>query len=246
MKESVMVHETIQGTFRQTNLTNESAEYLAKREELRLAEIELMQQRERVANLRRHLPPGPAVEDYKFIEGPADLDSGDTPTRTVRLSELFIAEGRPLVIYHLMYGKRQTRPCPMCTAWIDGMNGVAHHIAQNVDFAIVAAADPAALRKHARARGWNRLRLLSAVDNTFKYDLGSEDREGNQDSTISVFTRTSQGAVHHFYSAHPWMSPEIKERGIDLMSPIWHVLDLTPQGRGDWYAKLEYPMRSHA
>ena len=28
-----MVHETIQGTFRQTNLTNESAEYLAKREE---------------------------------------------------------------------------------------------------------------------------------------------------------------------------------------------------------------------
>ena len=31
-----MVHETIQGTFRQTNLTNESAEYLAKREELRL------------------------------------------------------------------------------------------------------------------------------------------------------------------------------------------------------------------
>jgi len=26
-----MVHETIQGTFRQTNLTNESADYLAKR-----------------------------------------------------------------------------------------------------------------------------------------------------------------------------------------------------------------------
>src|ERR1700751_5909849 len=89
-----MVHETIQGTFRQTNLTNESAEYLGKREELRLAEIELMRQRERVAELRRHLPPGPALEDYKFIEGPVDLDSGDTPTRTVRLSELFTAEGR--------------------------------------------------------------------------------------------------------------------------------------------------------
>ena len=60
-----MVHETIQGTFRQTNLTNESAEYLAKREELRLAEIELMQQRERVAELRRHLPSGPALKDYE-------------------------------------------------------------------------------------------------------------------------------------------------------------------------------------
>src|SRR6185369_4428778 len=133
-----MVHETIQGTFRQTNLTNESAEYLGEREKLRLSEIELMRQRERIAELRRQLPPGPVLEDYKFVEGPVDLDSGDTPTRTVRLSELFTGAGRPLVIYHLMYGKRQTKPCPMCTAWIDGINGVAHHIAQNVDFAIVA------------------------------------------------------------------------------------------------------------
>ena len=193
-----MVHETIEGTFRQTNLTNEPPEYLAKREELRLAEIDLMRQRERVAELRRHLPPGPALKDYKFIEGPVDLDSGDTPTRTVCLSQLFTAAGRPLVIYHQMYGKRQTKACPMCTAWIDGINGVAHHIAQNADFAICAAADPAALRAHGRARGWTRLRLLSAGDSTFKYDLGSEDREGNQDSTISVFTKDSHGAVHHF------------------------------------------------
>ena len=70
----------------------------------------------------------------------------------MRLSELFTAADRPLVIYHLMYGKRQTKPCPMCTAWIDGINGVAHHIAQNVDFAIVAVADPVALRAHASAR----------------------------------------------------------------------------------------------
>jgi predicted dithiol-disulfide oxidoreductase (DUF899 family) len=112
-----------------------------------------MRQRERVAELRRHLPPGPALEDYKFIEGPVDLDSGDTPTQTVRLSELFTAAARPLAIYHLMYGKRQIKPCPMSTAWIDGINGVAHHITQDVDFAIVAAAAPAALRGHAQRPG---------------------------------------------------------------------------------------------
>jgi predicted dithiol-disulfide oxidoreductase (DUF899 family) len=33
----------------------------------------------------------------------------------------------------LMYGKRQTKACPMCTAWLDGANGVAHHLAQNLD-----------------------------------------------------------------------------------------------------------------
>ena len=50
-----MVHEMIDGTYRQTNLPNESPEYLSKREELRLAEIELLNTRERVAALRRAL-----------------------------------------------------------------------------------------------------------------------------------------------------------------------------------------------
>src|SRR5437879_3498901 len=136
-----MVNTIVDGTFRQTNLTNESFEYLAKREELRLAEIGLMRQRERVAELRRHLPQGAPIQDYAFEEGPRDLNGGDAPVRTVRLSELFTNPNRSLVIYHLMYGKRQTKACPMCTAWLDGANGVAHHLAQNLDFAVVAAAD---------------------------------------------------------------------------------------------------------
>jgi predicted dithiol-disulfide oxidoreductase (DUF899 family) len=241
-----MVHEMIDGTYRQTNLQNESADYLAKREELRLAEIELRNQRERVAALRRELPQGAVVQDYEFIEGPASLDEGDAPANKVRLSELFTAPDRSLVIYHLMFGKQQSVPCPMCTAWIDGFNGVAHHLAQNVDFAVVAAADPAALRTHARNRGWNKLRLLSAGDNTFKYDLGSEDAEGHQDSTISVFARDSDGTLRHFYSGHPWLAEDIKERGIDELIPVWNVLDLTPQGRGTWYASLDYGTKVQA
>lgn len=232
--------------FRQTNLPKESAEYLSSREELRMAEIELMQQRERVAELRRQLPEGPIVQDYVFEEGPANLGAGDTPIRTVRLSELFTGSNRPLVVYHFMYGKKQTKPCPMCTMFIDSWNGVAHHLAQNVDVAIVAAADPAALRAHARERGWDKLRLLSCGDNTFKYDLRSEDREGNQDSTVSVFTRDDEGTLRHSYTAHPSMSNEINERGLDLLVPVYNILDLTPQGRGDWYADLGYGTRVHA
>jgi predicted dithiol-disulfide oxidoreductase (DUF899 family) len=241
-----MVNEMINGTFRQTNLPNESEEYLTKREELRLAEIELMRRRESVAELRRHLPQGAVIEDYVFEEGPANLDAGDTPIRTVRLSELFIAPERALVVYHFMFGKKQTNPCPMCTLWIDGFNGLGHHLAQNVDFVVVAAADPVALRAHARRRGWDNLRLLSCGANTFKYDLGSEDREGNQDSTVSVFNRGTDGTLRHFYSAHPRMSEDIKERGIDLLCPVYNVLDLTPQGRGDWYASFDYAPKVHA
>ena len=146
-----MVKQMINGTFRQTNLPNESEEYLLKREQLRLAEIELRNQRERVAEMRRNLPQGPVVQDYVFEEVAAGLDAGDSPIRTVRLSQLFTGPNRSVVIYHFMYGKKQTKPCPMCTAWIDGVNGVAHHLAQSIDFAVVAAADLPALRSHARA-----------------------------------------------------------------------------------------------
>jgi predicted dithiol-disulfide oxidoreductase (DUF899 family) len=235
-----MAQQMSDSTMRQTNLPNESSDYLSKREELRLAEVDLMQQRERVAELRRQLPEGATVQDYVFEEGPATLDAGDTPTRTVRLSELFTGPNRSVVVYHFMFGKKQTNPCPMCTLIIDGWNGVAHHLAQNVDVAIVAAASPAALRAHARARGWDKLRLLSCGDNTFKYDLRSEDRDGNQDSTVSVFTRDNDGTLRHFYTAHPSMAEDIKERGLDLLCPVYNILDLTPQGRGDWYADLGY------
>lgn len=227
-------------TIRHTNLREEPAEYLARREELRLAEIDLMRQRERVAELRRQLPAGAMVEDYVFEEGPVSLDAGDAPVRRVRLSELFTGPDRPLVVYHLMYGKRQTKPCPMCSMWIEGLNGVAHHVAQNADLVVVAAAGVPELRAQARNRGWNRLRLLSCGSNSFKLDLRSEDEEGRQDSTLSVFTKASDGTLRHFYTAHPSMSGDIKERGIDLLTPVYNILDLTPGGRGTWYASLDY------
>jgi predicted dithiol-disulfide oxidoreductase (DUF899 family) len=126
-----MAQDTITRTFPQTNLSNESEEYLGKRDELRQAEIELMRQRERVAELRRRLPQGAVVKDYEFQEGPANLNAGDTPVRTVRLSDLFTAPNRSLVVYHFMFGKKQINPCPMCTMIIDGWNGVAHHLAQS-------------------------------------------------------------------------------------------------------------------
>ena len=235
-----MAHETIDGIYRQTNLHDESAEYLFKREELRLAEIELMNQRERVAELRRHLPSGPTLEDYELLEGPAALEQGDEPVKKVRLSELFTGRDRARVIYQCMYGKSNVTPCPMCTSWIDSLNGVAHHLAQNIDLAIVAAADLPTLRAHARKRGWNKLRLLSAGESSFKYDLGSEDAEGNQDSTISVFTLDKNGTVRHFYSVHPRLADDIDTRGIDEYNPIWNILDLTPRGRQNWDASLDY------
>ena len=232
--------EKTDGLLRHTRLENEPREYLQKREELRLAEMEMFRTIERVAALRRALPAGAEVTDYEFQEGPRDLDGPDGPAVSVRLSELFSGPGRSLIVYHFMYGKRNTTACPMCTMWIDAFNGIAPHLARNADLSIVAAADLATLRAHARARGWNNLRLLSAADNTFKFDFRSEDAEGRQDSALSVFAFDTAGSLRHVYTTHPWLDDDMNERGIDLSQPVYQLLDLTPKGRGNWYASLDY------
>ena len=214
-----------------TRLT-ESEEYRRQREELRLAELGLVDHVERVAALRRRLSADTVVDDYLFI----DVASG----AMVPLSALFTGPDRALILYHFMYGKGHTEPCPLCTMWIDGYNAVAPHLTQNADFAVVAAAEPAALAAHAAARGWNNLRLLSTGDSTFKYDLGSEEPDGAQTEWISVFALGDDGTVRHVYSKGAEMADDRRERGIDLLSPVWHLLDLTPNGRDDWYPKLQY------
>jgi predicted dithiol-disulfide oxidoreductase (DUF899 family) len=210
----------------------ESDEYRRQREELRVAELDLIDHVERVAALRRRLPVDTVVDDYELV----DAASGNP----VRLAELFSAPDRALVLYHFMYGKAQTEPCPLCTMWIDGYDAAAPHLTQNVDFAVVAAAEPAALNAHAASRGWSNLRLLCAGDTTFKYDLGSEEADGTQTEWISVFTRDGDGTVRHVYSKGAQMAKDRRERGIDLLSPVWHLLDLTPDGRDDWYPSLKY------
>jgi predicted dithiol-disulfide oxidoreductase (DUF899 family) len=46
--------------------------------------------------------------------------------------------------------------------------------------------------------------------------------------------------VRHVYSKGAQMADDRRERGIDLLSPVWHLLDLTPHGRGEWYPSLNY------
>ena len=210
----------------------ESDEYRSEREELRLAELDLVDHIERVASLRRRLPLDTFVQDYELI----DVSSGEP----VRLSELFSTPDRALILYHFMYGKAQSEPCPLCSMWIDGYNGTAPHVAQNADLAVVAAAEPSAILAYATSRGWNNVRLLSAGRSRFKFDLGSEEADGTQTEWISVFILGKDGRVRHVYSKGAQLAHDRRERGIDLLSPVWHLLDLTPKGRGDWYPTFDY------
>lgn len=202
---------------------SESFVYSAKRQALQEAERQLVLQREQVAALRRDLPQDTVVGDYEFY----DVDSN-----VVTLESL--VGDRPLIVYHLMYGKAQTAPCPMCCMWIDGFNAIHNHVAQHADFGIVAAADSGSLKELIASKGWDTIPVFSAGESSFKYDFGSEDEDGNQIPVVSVFVRRGDDVIHT-YSGQPMLSDDMNQRGLDLFSSVWNLLDLLPDGRGDWY-----------
>jgi predicted dithiol-disulfide oxidoreductase (DUF899 family) len=221
----------------------ESAEYRAARDRLLREEVELRRSIEAVAGLRRRLPPGgPVPQDYLFEEGSADLAENQT-VRQVRMSELFRSGWTSLVVYSFMYGPRMEVPCPMCTSILDGLNGSAPHVAQRANLAVVAKSPIHRIRAFARGRGWRNLRLLSSADNSYNRDFHGEDEKGAQWPMLNVFVKRD-GVIRHFWASELLFAPSDpgqNPRHVDLIWPLWNVLDVIPEGRGkDWQPKLSY------
>nr|NIU78056.1 DUF899 domain-containing protein [Gammaproteobacteria bacterium] len=92
---------------------------------------------------------------------------------------------------------------------------------------------------YARERGWDRLRMLSSQDNSFGADYFTENEKGDQMPMANVFVRRD-GTVRHFWGSEMlYADVDGQPRHMDLMWPLWNVLDTTPEGRGsDWYPSL--------
>ncbi|HEV2362819.1 MAG TPA: DUF899 family protein [Caulobacteraceae bacterium] len=213
-------------------MPNESAEYRAARRELLAEEFELRRHIERVAAMRRALPPGGLVTgDYRFDteDGPSDLAGlfGDKQT---------------LVVYNYMFGPERKRPCPMCTNLLDAWDGNADDIAQRVSMVVVARSPLERLVAVKRQRRWKNLRMASAVGDDFTRDYAASPDGGLDSGGPSVFTRRD-GSIRHFWSQEMIASdPGQDPRGAPDPAPMWTVLDMTPEGRGaDFYPSLEYP-----
>jgi predicted dithiol-disulfide oxidoreductase (DUF899 family) len=212
---------------------NESTRYRTARTELLKAERALRKQIEKIAAMRRKLPQGGEVpQDYVFTSA----------TGPLKLSELF-ERGNTLVAYSFMYGPSMRHACPMCTSFLDGVNGNAQHVAQRTNLVVIAKSPIERIMEYARGRGWNNLRLLSSAGTTYNRDYHGETEKGAQMPMTNVFVK-KDGKVRHFYGSELLYAPEDKgqnARHNDLMWPLWNVLDLTPEGRGsDWYPKLAY------
>lgn len=216
---------------------NEPPEYRHARNELAKAELDLKRQVDRTAALRRQLPlGGPLKADYVFEE----LGKNGR-VRKVRLSELFENGKDTLFLYSFMYGPKMKEACPMCSSFLDGINGNAPHIMQRINLAVVARSPIKRAAKFAKARGWNNLRMLSSARNSYNLDYFGETADGDQDTMANVFVRRA-GKIYHFWGTEKqYLTPESNPCHLDTMWPLWNVLDATPEGRGDWYPPLNLP-----
>ncbi len=210
-------------------LPNESAEYRTARNALLAAEADLRARVEDVAALRRTLPKGGQIpQDYAF----RDLGGIIAP-----ISSLF-GDHDTLVVYSLMFGPKAQDPCPMCSAFLDGLTGQVAHLTRKTAFAVVAQNTPDALAALSRRMGWQDLPLYSALDTTYQRDYLAETEDGNQLPILNVFQRDA-GGIHHFWSSELFFQPsDWHPRHVDAAWPLWNILDLTPQGRGDFVPPL--------
>jgi len=212
---------------------NESKAYRAARKKLLSAEVALRKKTEQVAALRRKLPAGGAVpQDYVF----------DSEAGPVRLSELFGAHDT-LIASSFMYGPKMAQPCPMCSSMLHGLNGNARHIVERTSLVVIAKSPLDRILAFARARGWNKLRLLSSAGNSYNADYHGETAEGAQMPMVNVFVRR-KGVIRHFWASE-LLGNAKPERGQDdrhedIIWPLWNALDLTPEGRGKWYPGLDH------
>jgi predicted dithiol-disulfide oxidoreductase (DUF899 family) len=229
----------------------ESVEYRAARERLLEREIELRRAMEAVAVARRELPPGgPVPKDYEFQAAGPD----GNPTNT-RLSELFAAGKKSLLIYSFMFprdpaddrpgpARGETArlplaegPCPSCVALLDQLDGAAEHAGQHIK------APFPRLLTFAKERGWSHLPLLSAARNSYNRDYLAETAEGSQTPMLNVFHR-DDGVTRHFWGSELFYAPcdpGQEPRHVGTLEPLWNLFDLTPEGRPtDWDEQLSY------
>lgn len=230
---------------------NESAAYRAARNALLDEEIALRRQIEAVAAKRRALPPGGEIaEDYVFER----IGAHQRPA-TVRLSDLFA--GKPsLILYSFMFGPDRDVPCPGCTHMLDSVDGGARYIDDRAPLYIVAKSPIARLTEWARVRGWHHLTFLSDVTARYSADYFGDTRkfppamrsarklkDGEEwDETIfNVFRKEGETVRHHWGSemAFAPSDPGQHHRAGDLVDSLWGLLDMTPEGRGDYFPTVE-------
>lgn len=208
---------------------NEPDNYREQRDQLLDAEVRLRDEVEAVAEQRRQLPLGGRLkEDYRF-----ERIGEDGAIEKVPFDSLF-GNHDSLILYSMMFGPEWDAPCPSCTSIVDSLNANSLAVEEISAIAVVAAAGAEQLKAWAGRRHW-RINIVSAGDSGYLVDYaGFETDDPGVVSAMNVFRKTADG-IFHFWSSELVSRPMASghPRHVDIVWPMWNLLDMTPQGRGD-------------
>jgi predicted dithiol-disulfide oxidoreductase (DUF899 family) len=207
------------------------AAWLEARKALLAEEKALTRERDRLSAARRDLPWVRIEKSYVF----------DGPDGDESLGDLF--EGRSqLIVYHFMYDPEWEEGCKSCSFWADGFERLIVHLNhRDVSMVAVSKAPLATLEAYKARLGWT-FKWVSSFANDFNrdfnvsftpeeleagevdYNYGRQRFPATEAPGISVFAKDDAG-IYHTYSCY--------SRGLDMLNPGYHYLDLVPKGRDE-------------
>lgn len=181
-------------------------------------EYQLQDLKRQLAELRRQRPH----------EEVCDYQLQDCEGRKVSLSSLFGNQNRLILIHNM------GRHCSYCTVWADGFVGLLPHIvSRGTAFVVTSPDDPATQKEFARSRGWN-FPMYSAAGSSLVADMGFDDPTDGLMPGVSVFAKEMDGKIYRVARAE--FGPG------DNFCPVWHFLELLPEGIDGWEPKFNYEL----
>lgn len=213
----------------QFRFPNESDDYRAARNRLLDEEVELRAHIETVAAARRGLPRGGRLKESYVFERP----TGNGGVEQVAFADLF-GKHDALLLYTMMFGPKWDAPCPSCTSIVDSINANARGVGESCAVAVVTHATAQQIGDWAARRGWY-LDVYSATGSSYVLDYaGFQTDDPSVVSCMNVFQKNDDG-IFHFWASELLSRPMDSghPRHVDMIWPMWNLLDMTPGGRGD-------------
>lgn len=163
-----------------------------------------------IAAQRRRLPMA-EVPNYT-------LQGEDGP---VTLLSLFAGRSQ-LIVHHFMFHPDWQAGCAFCSD--DADNAIPHlaHLAPyDISLVRVSRASIEKLLAYSGRMGWN-VPWYSSLNSTLNQDWGWTNEKGQEASGFSVYLQLD---------GKPYLTYQLQDRGVELLSSIAGHLDITPYGR---------------
>jgi len=179
-------------------------------------------------------------KDFEFI---------DEDGKTVSLSSLFQNSTKNLVVYHMMFQSDWSKPCSICSFWVDGISGQAPHIRQKTNIVVIGKASIEKMKEIKKIKNWD-VKVLSSEKTDFNAYMNVEHSKeavekkedyynygyglwhpSVQKPGLSVFYRPDNQStnVYHTYS--------VFARGLDDFNVAHSIMDMLVEGRNGWGPK---------